>query len=116
MQNQQASTTHSQLDINSVTKKLAALAPAGQQQKIHAFQQLYIGVEETLARNVPQKSIIALLQTEGLSLSLGGFRSLLNAERERRKSQGDLPCCSMCNSVLPRIQSESSPTTGINQD
>lgn len=87
--------------------RLDALGPGKQQQKAERFHQIYPGIEGALARCVPQKLILAELAKAGLTLSLGGFRSLLEAERNKRTTEGGEIRCKQCGSHLGHDPGES---------
>ncbi|MFM0488283.1 hypothetical protein [Paraburkholderia graminis] len=97
------STTNSITLANAeqLIEQLDALQPGKQQLKTALFRKLYTAIERALAREVPQKTVIAELTTRGLSLSMGGFRALLDAERKQRAERGDYVVCECCGSVLP---------------
>ncbi|MDO3622725.1 hypothetical protein Q3O98_16695 [Ralstonia pseudosolanacearum] len=84
-------------------EQLDALQPGKQQQKTAQFQTLYPAIERALAREVPQKVVLAELAGMGLSLSMGGFRSLLDTERKLREQAGEYLRCSSCHSILPKL-------------
>jgi hypothetical protein len=90
------------IEADELLKALDALQPGKQQQKSLLFQKLYPAIERALAREVPQKAIIAELEKMGLHLSMGGFRSLLEVERKLRTENGQRVCCEHCGSNLPR--------------
>jgi hypothetical protein len=92
-------------DPQRLIEQLDALQPGKQQQKTLQFQKLYPAIERALAREVPQKVIITELETMGLRLSMGGFRSLLEVERKLRTENGDRVRCEHCGSNLPREES-----------
>jgi hypothetical protein len=83
-------------------EQLDALRPGKQQQKAALFEKLYPAIERALAREVPHRSIMAELEKMGLRISMGGFRSLLNAERKQRDETGERVRCEHCGSNLPR--------------
>lgn len=87
-------------DMLRLIEQLDALQPGKQQQKTAQFQKLYSAIERALARNVPQKTVVAQLANMGLPLSIGGFRSLLEAERKQRNERGEYVHCEHCGSVL----------------
>ncbi|HKR44774.1 MAG TPA: hypothetical protein VJU59_34730 [Paraburkholderia sp.] len=89
-------------DAHHFIEQLDALQPGKQQQKNLLFQKLYPAIERALARQVPQKAIIAELGKMGLHLSMGGFRSLLEAERKQHNENGERVHCVHCGSYLPR--------------
>jgi len=88
-------------DTELMIEQLDALRPGKQQQKTLLFQRLYPAIERALAREVPQKTIIAELEKMGLHLSVGGLRSQLEAERKQRDETGERVCCQQCGSRLP---------------
>lgn len=94
-------------DGQRLMEMLDALQPGKQQQKILLFQKAYPAIERALAREVPQKQIIAELEKSGLHLSVGGFRSMLEAERKSRTENGERVRCEHCGSNLPREGSSS---------
>jgi len=93
-------------------EQLDALQPGKQQQKTILFQTLYPAIERALARDVPQKAVIAQLTNMGLPLSMGGFRSLLEAERKQRAEKGEYLRCECCGSVLP-VSSDAPNSKGV---
>lgn len=94
--------TPASVDAERLIEQLDTLQPGKQQQKSQLFEKLYPGIERALARAVPQKAIIAELEKMGLHLSMGGFRSLLDAERKQRDTSGERVRCEHCGSNLPR--------------
>lgn len=91
-------------DGQNLINRLDALQPGKQQQKSMLFQKLYPAVERALSRQVPQKTVVAELDSMGLRLSLGGFRSLLEAERKERSANGERVSCAHCGAkLLPDI-------------
>lgn len=60
-------------------------------------------VERAMNRDVSQKVIVSHLGAKGLQLSMGGFRSMLEAERTSRAQTGDHFRCESCGSILPAI-------------
>ncbi|MCO5399755.1 hypothetical protein [Ralstonia soli] len=101
MEPQNTTGTLTLANAEQLIEQLDALQPGKQQQKTTLFRKLYPAIERALAREVPQKAVIAELTTRGLPLSMGGFRSLLEAERKQRAEQGEYVCCEFCGSVLP---------------
>lgn len=87
--------------LDELQAAINAMQPGKLQQKAQLFKQLYPTIEAALSRGVPQKELTELLKQMGLALSVGGFRSLLDAERKRRTEEGDLVCCPHCRSTLP---------------
>ncbi|RQT68247.1 hypothetical protein [Burkholderia cepacia] len=94
-------------DVERVIEQLDALQPSKQQRKVVLFQKAYPAIERAIGREVPQKQIVAELENFGLSLSMGGFRSLLEAERKQRKENGERARCEHCGSTLPHVGDES---------
>ena len=88
-------------DAAQLIERLDALQSGKRQQKTALFQKLYPAIERALAREVPQKTIIAQLTSMGLPLSMGGFRSLLETERKQRAEKGEYLHCECCGSILP---------------
>jgi len=84
----------------AVIARLHALQPGKAQLKNGRFQELFPAIEQALARGVPQKSVVNELAKSDLSMSMGGFRSLLEAERKRRAELGDTLCCDSCGSLI----------------
>jgi hypothetical protein len=66
---------------------------------------LIIGLD-TLMPSERQKKIVEYLQHNGIKLSLGGFKAMLEAERERRKQIGDVAICDHCGQPLEGARSE----------
>lgn len=93
---------HAPDDAQRLIDQIDALQPSKQQQKTLRFQNLYPSIERALAREVPQKAIVTELEKTGLHLSMGGFRSLLEAERKERNQNGERVRCERCGSNLPR--------------
>lgn len=85
---------------------LDGLQPSKQQKKTLLFQKLFPGIERALDRNVPQKTILVELQKMNLSLSMGGFRTLLENEKKLRIDNGERMQCETCGSTV----SKSKPT------
>lgn len=94
--------TKAAADGQSLIEMLDALQPGRQQQKALLFAKAYPAIERALAREVPQKQIIAELEKSGLHLSVGGFRSMLEAERKSLAENGERVRCEHCGSNLPR--------------
>jgi len=90
-----------QNESNQLVAAIDALQPSKRQQKAELFLSAYRAIEQALAREVPQKVILEALKKEGIALSLGGFRSLLEAERNRRSESGECECCTHCGARLP---------------
>lgn len=90
------------LDEQRLIASLDALQPRKQQQKALQFSKAYPAIERAISRAVPQKQIVSELAKSGLHLSMGGFRSMLDAEREQRSENGDCVCCENCGAKLPR--------------
>jgi hypothetical protein len=93
-------TTPSGFDEEALIEKLNALQPGKHQQKAWLFEKAYPGIESALSRQVPQKSIVAQLEEFGLELSMGGFRSMLEATRKQRKERGDSVRCPGCGNAI----------------
>ena len=72
------------VDEARLIQQIEALQPSKQLQKLRLFEKLYPVIQSALAREVPQKAIVAELAKAGLQLSMGGFRSMLMAMREQR--------------------------------
>jgi hypothetical protein len=72
------------VDEALLIQQIEALQPSKQLQKIRLFEKLYPVIQDALAREVPQKAIVAELAKAGLHLSMGGFRSLLAVMREQQ--------------------------------
>lgn len=90
------------LDEQYLIASLDALQPRKQQQKALQFSKAYPAIERAISRGVPQKQIVSELAKSGLHLSMGGFRSMLDAEREQRSENGDCVRCEHCGAKLPR--------------
>ncbi|AYQ43405.1 MULTISPECIES: hypothetical protein [Burkholderia cepacia complex] len=105
----QSTATEGNVDAQRLIELLDALQPSKQQRKVLLFQKAYPAIERAIGREVPQKQIVAELENSGLSLSMGGFRSLLEAERKQRKESGDRVRCEHCGSNLPHVGDEGSP-------
>lgn len=101
MELQDTSGSTKPLSAEQWIEQLDALQPSKQQQRTVLFQRLYPAIERALARDVPQKAIIAQLKGRGLSLSVGGFRSMLEAERKQYAEKGERLLCECCGSSLP---------------
>lgn len=95
-------------DVERLIEQLDALQPSKQQRKVLLFQKAYPAIERAIGREVPQKQIVAELESLGLSLSMGGFRSLLEIERKQRKENGERVRCDRCGSNLPHVGDEGS--------
>lgn len=98
------------VDVQRLIEQIDALQPSKQQQKTAKFQKLYPAIERALARDVTQKTVVAQLANMGLPLSMGGFRSLLEAERKQRTERGECVHCDYCGSILPASSDTSNPT------
>lgn len=109
MELQTASATITLLNEAQWIEQLDGLQPGKQQQKTALFQALYPAIERALAREVPQKVVLAKLTGMGLSLSMGGFRSLLDTERKLRAQTGEYLRCNCCHSILPRLSDVPNP-------
>lgn len=94
--------TENNTNAQRLIESLDSLQPSKQQQKILLFEKAYPAVERAIGREVPQKQIVEELEKSGLRLSMGGFRSLLEAERKQRKENGERVRCEHCGSNLPR--------------
>lgn len=90
-----------EIDVDQLIVAINALEPGKLQRTASLFQKLYPAIEQSLARKVAQKKIVESLEQYGLHLSLGGFRSLMEAERKKRKDGNDEVCCSTCGAALP---------------
>lgn len=90
------------IDHDVLLAALEDLTPGGRWQRTEAFRKAYPIIERQLAAGVPQKAIVKALSDGGLSLSLGGFKSLLDDMRDESRRIGDQVRCRHCNSVLPR--------------
>lgn len=101
MENQDEIGIHLPINPNQLIEELDALQPSKQQQNVVLFKELYPAVERALSRQVSQKSIVSSLEVKGLKISMGGFRSLLEAERASRAKTGDYLRCECCGSMLP---------------
>lgn len=97
----QVDTTADVADEQELIARLDGLQPGKKQQKHELFLSLYPGIERPISRRVPLKAIVTELEAMGSKLSLGGFRALLDAERERRSGEGECPRCPQCGSSLP---------------
>ncbi|CAR52900.1 MULTISPECIES: hypothetical protein [Burkholderia] len=97
-------------DAQRLVESLDALQPSKQQQKVLLFEKAYLAIERAIGREVPQKQIVEELEKSGLRLSMGGFRSLLEAERKQRKETGERVRCERCGSNLPHVNDEGSQT------
>lgn len=93
--------TIASVDVQHAIEQIDELQPGKQRQKTAQFQKLYPAIERALGRDVPQKTVVAQLAIMGLPVSMGGFRSLLEAERKQRIERGDCVFCEHCGSVLP---------------
>ncbi|MEJ0003519.1 MAG: hypothetical protein WDN30_08105 [Pararobbsia sp.] len=111
----QSIVTNNKEDAQHLIEQLDALQPSKQQQKNLLFQQLYPAVERALGRQVPQKTVVAELEKMGLHLSIGGFRSLLEAERKQRNEDGERVFCMHCGSnLLPDVDGGNDvPISGV---
>lgn len=89
------------VDVQHLIERIDELLPGKQRQKTAQFQKLYPAIERALGRDVPQKTVVAQLANMGLPVSMGGFRSLLEAERRQRIERGECAHCKHCGSVLP---------------
>ena len=112
MELQDTSGSTKPLSAEQWIEQLDALQPSKQQQRMVLFQTLYPAIERALARDVPQKAIIAQLKERGLSLSVGGFRSMLEAERKQYAEKGERLRCECCGSSLP-VTVEATPQKSV---
>lgn len=103
--------TIASVDVQHLIEQIDELLPGKQRQKTAQFQKLYPAIERALGRDVPQKTVVAQLANMGLPVSMGGFRSLLEAERKQRIERGECAHCEHCGSVLP-ASSDTSNTKG----
>ena len=83
---------------------LDALQPGKQQQKTLLFQKLFPAIERALDRDVPQKTILSELKAMDLSLSMGGFRSLLESEKNNQIESGERIQCETCGSIVTKAK------------
>lgn len=88
------------VDVERVLSAIKALQPGKLKKKTQLFQQFYPEIERALARDVPQKELVDMLKKEGLPMSMGGFRTQLEAERKRRHDGNDLVICDHCGSTI----------------
>jgi hypothetical protein len=79
---------------------LDALQPSEQRQKVSLFSQAYPSIVRAIARQVPQKEILATLSRNGLKLHPMRYREMLEAERKSRDDDGKMICCLSCGSVI----------------
>lgn len=96
-----ASGTTPSVDVQHFIEQIDDLQPGKQRQKSAFFQKMYPSIERAIARDVPQKTVVAQLAKMGFSFSIGGFRSQLEAERKHRIERGDSVLCEHCGSALP---------------
>lgn len=81
--------------------ELQAIQPSSRRRNNEAFGKAYDEIEQRLAAKLPQKAILtAFNNAYGLKVSPAGFRQLLEAERERRQSSGEMPLCRSCGRPL----------------
>ncbi len=81
--------------------ELQAIQPSSRRRNSEAFGEAHDEIEQRLAAKVPQKSILtAFNNAYGLKVSPAGFRQLLEAERERRQLNGEMPLCGSCGHPL----------------
>ena len=95
-------------EMQHLIEQIDQLQPGKQRQKTAQFQILFPAIERALGRDVPQKAVVAKLASMGLPISIGGFRSLLEAERKQRTERGDGVFCEHCGSALPASSNPSS--------
>jgi hypothetical protein len=79
---------------------LDALQPSTRCRKDTLFAAAYPGIIRAMARQVPQKDILAALRQCGLSIHPSRFRSMLEAEAQRHVN-GDAITCAACGLPLP---------------
>lgn len=79
---------------------LDALQPSEQRQKVSLFSQAYPSIVRAIARQVPQKEILATLNRNGLKLHPVRYREMLEAERKSRDEDGKTICCLSCGSEI----------------
>lgn len=93
--------TIASVEVQHLIEQIDELQPGKQRQKTAQFQKLYPAIERALGRDVPQKTVVTKLANMGLPVSMGGFRSLLEAERKQRIERGECVHCERCGSALP---------------
>ena len=106
MNNDKTSNSESKFDTDRAIAGISELQPGKLHQKAILFRKLFPVIEEALARNVPQKHIVDFLKKEGLSLSIGGFRSLLEAERKHQKTHERTASCMLPSAAQPHLQED----------
>ncbi len=79
---------------------LDALQPGGQRQKRALFSKAYPSIVRAIARQVPQKDILAALSDGGLKLHPVRYREMLDAEKKLHEERGESICCQSCGAVL----------------
>jgi hypothetical protein len=69
-----------QAQADDITTALRALQPNGKHRRSQLFSLLYPVIEEMLKKGVTQKSILEMLEMEGLKLHPSRFKELMAAE------------------------------------
>ncbi|WP_227743215.1 hypothetical protein [Burkholderia cenocepacia] len=98
--------------MRSASSNRSTLCSPANNSKRFYCSKAYLAIERAIGREVPQKQIVEELEKSGLRLSMGGFRSLLEAERKQRKETGERVRCERCGSNLPHVNDEGSQTNG----
>jgi hypothetical protein len=92
---------------------LDALQPGEHRQKVSLFSQAYPSIVRAIARQVPQKEILATLSRNGLKLHPVRYREMLEAERKSRDEDGKMICCLSCGSeIVPQATASMSSQLG----
>ena len=94
-------TCKSNLSDSGLLDTLDALEPSAQRQKDVLFAVAYPGIIRAMARQVSHKDLMAALKQCGLSIHPSRFRSMLEAEKQRRDVSGDAITCAACGLPLP---------------
>lgn len=90
-------------DASALLSALDALQPGQQQRKNTLFTQAYPSIVRAIARQVPQKDILATLSRSGLKLHPARYREMLEVEHKLRDERGEPICCEACGSLLHSV-------------
>lgn len=91
--------------LSRFERELEAIEPKRRHHEDALFSDAYPSIEQSLARKVPQKTIIEKFNAAfGAKLHPVRFRQLLCAERERRAASGDLVMCKACGHSIGAVE------------
>lgn len=90
--------------LSKLERELQATESKKKHHEDALFNEAYPLIEQSLARNVPQKTIIEKFNAiYGLRLHPARFRQMLGDERSRRNHTGDVALCKSCGHALTPI-------------